>query len=107
MNSTGDFSIYDYVINWHCTYCNVIHASNFVCALPLANNALHSTSYAIDDSLFCVHVLQFTGRCLPLFGGDGSLRVPVHQVYPLDQANEAHNTMRTNRNIGKLIIEIP
>lgn len=49
---------------------------------------------------------QFAGRCLPLFGDGGELRVPIHQVYPLDQVSQAHTTMRENKNIGKIILEI-
>jgi tumor protein p53-inducible protein 3 len=51
-------------------------------------------------------VQEFAGQCVTLFGDGGPLRVPVHQVYPLDQASQAHSTMRTNKNIGKLILEI-
>ena len=49
---------------------------------------------------------QFAGHSLPLFGEGGLLRVPIHQIYPLDQASLAHSTMRENKNIGKLILEI-
>ena len=55
----------------------------------------------------CVsYYMQFVDRCLPMFCDGGPLKVPVHQVYPLDQAGQAHATMRTNKNIGKLILEI-
>jgi tumor protein p53-inducible protein 3 len=51
-------------------------------------------------------VQEFAGRCLPLFGDGGLLTVPIHHVYPLDQVSQAHSTMRENKNIGKLILEI-
>ena len=34
------------------------------------------------------------------------MKVPIHQVFPLDQASQAHAIMRGNKNIGKLILEI-
>ena len=41
-----------FLCDGHCTYHNVICASNFRCAWhsPLANNALHSTSNYVDEN---------------------------------------------------------
>lgn len=34
----------------------------------------------------------------------GALTVPVDQMFPLEQAERAHDRMRENRNAGKIIL---
>ncbi|KAI0088494.1 quinone oxidoreductase [Irpex rosettiformis] len=39
--------------------------------------------------------------------GNGKVRTYVHQVFPLENIQEAHRTMEADKNIGKLIVTIP
>ena len=82
--------------------------SVFFLCLCLSNIICMGGAFArLSSHKFPLHILQqFAGRCLPLFGDGGPLTVPIHHVYPLDQASQAHSTMRENKNIGKLILEI-
>ncbi|KAF2987106.1 hypothetical protein EK904_012042 [Melospiza melodia maxima] len=54
-------------------------------------------------------VKAFTEEVLPHFSGEASPRLQplVDSVYPLHAIAEAHRVMEENRNIGKIVIEIP
>jgi tumor protein p53-inducible protein 3 len=51
-------------------------------------------------------VRRFTERCLPLFAA-GRLRPVVDRVVPVTAAEAAHAYVKANRNIGKVILEMP
>ncbi|NWX26268.1 QORX oxidoreductase, partial [Notiomystis cincta] len=55
------------------------------------------------------HIQAFTEEVLPHFSGAPSPRLQplVDSVYPLHAIAEAHRAMEENRNIGKIVIEIP
>lgn len=52
---------------------------------------------------------DFTEKVLPYFSRRMSphLKPAVHSVYRLDDIAEAHRTMEKNKNIGKIVIQIP
>ncbi|NXG47922.1 QORX oxidoreductase, partial [Psilopogon haemacephalus] len=54
-------------------------------------------------------VKAFTEDVLPYFSGETSprLKSAVDSVYPLHEIAEAHRSMEENKNIGKIIIEMP
>ncbi|XP_005297463.2 quinone oxidoreductase PIG3 [Chrysemys picta bellii] len=54
-------------------------------------------------------VKAFTERVLPYFSQDRSPHVQpiIDSVYPLHRIVEAHRTMEENKNLGKVIIEMP
>lgn len=51
----------------------------------------------------------FTENVLPYFARGASPRLQpfVDSVYPLHEIAEAHRAMEENRNIGKIVIEMP
>lgn len=51
-------------------------------------------------------VRRFTERCLPLLAA-GRLRPVVDRVFPITAAAAAHAYVKENRNIGKVILEMP
>ena len=54
-------------------------------------------------------VKAFTEDALPYFSGGTSphLQPVVDSVYPLHEIAEAHRIMEENKNIGKIVIEMP
>ncbi len=48
---------------------------------------------------------EFRQRVWPLFE-TGELKPVIHQVFPIQNANEAHELLRSNTTIGKLILNI-
>ncbi|XP_027496817.1 quinone oxidoreductase PIG3 isoform X3 [Corapipo altera] len=54
-------------------------------------------------------VRAFTENALPYFSGGASPRLQplVDSVYPLHKIAEAHGVMEENKNIGKIVIEVP
>jgi tumor protein p53-inducible protein 3 len=48
---------------------------------------------------------QFMARFWP-FLEDGSIQPTIDSVYPIEQANEAHECMAENRNIGKIVLKV-
>lgn len=54
-------------------------------------------------------VKAFTENVLPYFAQGASPRLQpfVDSVYPLHEIAEAHRAMEENRNIGKIVIEMP
>lgn len=54
-------------------------------------------------------VRAFTEEVLPHFSGGAPPRLQplVDSVYPLHAIAEAHRAMEENKNIGKIVIEIP
>lgn len=54
-------------------------------------------------------VKAFTEDVLPYFSGGTSphLQPLVDSVYPLHEIAEAHKIMEENKNIGKIVIEMP
>ncbi|XP_065537828.1 quinone oxidoreductase PIG3 isoform X1 [Lathamus discolor] len=54
-------------------------------------------------------VKDFTEKVLPYFsrGTSPHLKPVVHSVYRLDDIAEAHRTMEKNKNIGKIVIQMP
>ncbi|XP_027545894.1 quinone oxidoreductase PIG3 isoform X3 [Neopelma chrysocephalum] len=54
-------------------------------------------------------VRAFTEDALPYFSGGASPRLQplVDSVYPLHKIAEAHRVMEENKNIGKIVIEVP
>lgn len=54
-------------------------------------------------------VRAFTEEVLPHFSGGTFSRLQplVDSVYPLHAIAEAHRAMEENKNIGKIVIEIP
>ena len=53
----------------------------------------------------CLQFLQFSRQALPKFA-TGDLRVPVDSTFPLEEATKAHERMRENKNIGKILITL-
>ncbi|MEJ5358309.1 MAG: NAD(P)H-quinone oxidoreductase [Desulfobacterales bacterium] len=51
-------------------------------------------------------VRRFRERILPRFRS-GELRPMIDRVLPIPQADSAHDIIRENRNIGKVVLEIP
>jgi NADPH2:quinone reductase len=51
-------------------------------------------------------VRQFEDRFWPLLA-DGRLVPIIDRVFPITEAEAAHAYVRDNRNIGKVILEIP
>ena len=49
--------------------------------------------------------MQFLRQALPRFA-TGDLRVPVDSTYSMEEASKAHERMRENKNIGKILITI-
>ncbi len=49
---------------------------------------------------------RFRERILPRLAA-GGLKVVIDRVLPIPQAEEAHQIIRENRNIGKVVLEIP
>jgi len=48
---------------------------------------------------------RFVARFWPLLE-DGTIQPVIDSVYPIEQANEAHQRMAENRNIGKIILRV-
>lgn len=68
--------------------------------IQLTGTLLSPRSLAYKQEL----VSQFKKVALDLFK-DESLKPIIDKVYTLDQAEEAHNYMKANKNIGKIILE--
>nr|AZL94521.1 zinc binding alcohol dehydrogenase domain containing 2 [Nephromyces sp. MMRI]AZL94522.1 zinc binding alcohol dehydrogenase domain containing 2 [Nephromyces sp. MMRI] len=49
---------------------------------------------------------DFSRDCLSLLE-DGTLKVVVDEIFPLEEAYKAHQRMEANLNIGKIILEVP
>ena len=49
-------------------------------------------------------VNEFCGQCLPALAS-GELKVPVDQVYSIDEVDKAHQQLQTNNSRGKIIID--
>lgn len=54
-------------------------------------------------------VRAFTERALPHFSTEGPQRLlpVVDSVYPLAAIQEAHKYMEMNKNMGKIVLELP
>jgi NADPH:quinone reductase-like Zn-dependent oxidoreductase len=48
---------------------------------------------------------QFMARFWPLLE-DGTIQPVIDSVYPIEQANEAHQRMAESKNIGKIILRV-
>jgi tumor protein p53-inducible protein 3 len=48
---------------------------------------------------------RFMGRFWPALE-DGSIQPVIDSVYPIEQANEAHQRMADNQNIGKIVLKV-
>ncbi|MFQ5690057.1 MAG: NAD(P)H-quinone oxidoreductase [Gemmatimonadota bacterium] len=69
--------------------------------LTVVGTVLRSRSRAEKASL----TEEFARRFLPLFE-TGELRPVVDRAFPLRRAADAHRYMETNRNLGKLVLEV-
>ena len=54
--------------------------------------------------LYCLQ-FQFSRQALPKFA-TGELRVTIDSTFSLEAATKAHERMRENKNIGKILITI-
>lgn len=54
-------------------------------------------------------VNAFTEQILPHFSTEGPQRLlPVlDRIYPVTEIQEAHKYMETNKNLGKIVLELP
>lgn len=72
-----------------------------------------NASVQTDGLLFLKYkqmlVKAFTEQILPHFSTEGPQRLlPVlDRVYPVAEIQEAHEYMETNKNVGKIVLELP
>nr|DBA25715.1 TPA: hypothetical protein GDO54_010073 [Pyxicephalus adspersus] len=71
----------------------------------LLASTLRSRSHEYKEEL----VKAFTEQVLPYFspGGSIQLRPIVDSVFPFDQIADAHRRMEANKNMGKIVLQIP
>ncbi|XP_007516825.1 quinone oxidoreductase PIG3 isoform X2 [Erinaceus europaeus] len=62
-----------------------------------------------DQKYKQVLVKAFREQILPLFSAEGSKRLlpVVDRIFPVTEIQEAHVYMETNKNVGKIVLELP
>jgi len=67
----------------------------------IIGSSLRSRSVAKKSEI----TAAFAGRVMPLFE-NGTLAPLIHEVFPLEQAAEAHRTMEASRHFGKIVLAV-
>ncbi|KAM5164795.1 quinone oxidoreductase PIG3 [Mantella aurantiaca] len=86
-----------------------VHGNLLTMLLKKRGNLLASTLRARSSKYKAELVKSFAEQVLPYFkpGGSVQLKPIVDSVFPFDQIADAHRRMEANKNMGKIVLQIP